>query len=160
MSDDTRTKIKQICLELLARGELTRQLLARKLEQCGYQSDTVLQVIDELAEQGWQSDQRYCEQYVAMRSRKGFGPVRIQIELEQRGIDETAASYAITDLPWQETIANAYRKKYNDSPINCWSERAKRMRFLQYRGFTTEQIQRFVQSLDQDNEFKHTDDFG
>ncbi len=159
MSDDTSNKIKQICLELLARGELTRRLLVQKLAQRGYQSDTVLQVIDDLAEQGWQSDQRYTEQYIAMRSRKGFGPVRIQMELQQRGIDETAASHAVSDVLWQDYLAHAYRKKYSNTPITSWSDRTKRMRFLQYRGFTSEQIQRFLQTLDQDNEF-FTDDFG
>ncbi|MEE9424562.1 MAG: regulatory protein RecX [Methylococcales bacterium] len=159
MSDDTSNKIKQICLELLARGELTRQLLADKLAQRGYQSDAVMQVIDELTEQGWQSDQRYTEQYIAMRSRKGFGPVRIQMELQQRGIDETIASHAVSDVLWQDNLANAYRKKYNNSSITNWSDRTKRMRFLQYRGFPSEQIQRFMQTLDQDNEFI-TDDFG
>ncbi len=153
MCDDSYKKIEQICLELLTRGELTRWLLVQKLAQRGYQSDTVLQVIDELAEQGWQSDQRYTEQYIAMRSRKGFGPVRIQMEMEQRGIDETTASHATADLQWQDIIANAYRKKYNDSLITCWSDRAKRLRFLQYRGFTSEQIHRFMKTLDQNNEF-------
>ncbi len=153
MCEDTSKKIKQICLELLTRGELTRRLLVQKLAQRGYQSDTVQQIIDELAEQGWQSDQRYTEQYIAMRSRKGFGPVRIQMELEQRGIDETAASHAVSEVLWQDNLANAYRKKYTNSPITCCSDRTKRMRFLQYRGFTFEQIHRFMQTLDQDNEF-------
>jgi len=160
MSDDTRNNIKQICLELLARGELTRRLLARKLAQRGYQTDTVLQVIEELAEQGWQSDQRYTEQYIAMRSRKGFGPVRIQMELQQRGIEETAANHAVSDVLWQDNLANAYQKKYTNNPITCWSDRTKRMRFLQYRGFTSEQIQRYMQALDQGNEITFTDDFG
>ena len=153
MCEDTRKKIKQISLELLARGEQTRQLLAHKLTQRGYQSDTVLQVIDELAAQGWQSNQRYTEQFIAMRSRKGFGPVRIQMELVKRGIDETDANHAVTELPWQDYIANAYRKKFNNNPVTCWSDRTKRMRFLQYRGFTSEQIHRFMRTLDQDNQF-------
>ena len=145
---DPHKQIKQICLGLLARGELTRQLLAQKLKQRGYVSASVYLVIDELAEQGWQSDQRYTEQYIAMRTRKGFGPVRIQNELEQRGIEEVSASQAMRDLTWQDAIASTYRKKYNTRPITDWSDRAKRMRFLQYRGFTTEQIQRFMQTQD------------
>jgi regulatory protein len=147
MGEDTK-KIEQICLELLTRGELTRLLLKQKLAQRGYQSDCVTQVIDMLAEQGWQSDQRYTEQYIAMRARKGFGPARIQMELEQRGIDESAASHAVNTMQWQENIANAYRKKYADSSILDWSDQAKRMRFLQYRGFSAEQIRSFMQALD------------
>ena len=33
-----------------------------------------------------QSDQRYAEAYVYMRTQKGFGPLRIQAELRQRGV--------------------------------------------------------------------------
>ena len=118
MCEDTSKKIKQICLELLTRGELTRRLLVQKLAQRGYQSDTVQQVIDALAEQGWQSDQRYTEQYIAMRSRKGFGPVRIQMELEQRGIDETAASHAVSEVLWQDNLARRISKKIYQQPDN------------------------------------------
>jgi len=147
--DKTRQQIKQKSLDLLARSELTRIMLARKLENRDYSATLVAQVIDELAEHGWQSDQRYLEHYIAMRSGKGFGPLRIQVELEQRGIDTVSASETLQTVQWSDVIARAYRRKYATSLITGWPEQAKRMRFLQYRGFTAEQINDFMKTLNQ-----------
>ncbi len=148
MSEFSHHDIKQMCLGLLSRGELTRYLLIKKLSDRGVSSDTVIEVIDELEDQGWQSDSRYTEQYLAMRSRKGFGPVRIQMELVQRGIDDCSANRAVWSIQWQEHLARTYLKKYDRKSIPDWQELAKRMRFLQYRGFTTEQINAYIQILD------------
>ncbi|HFD12622.1 MAG TPA: regulatory protein RecX [Crenotrichaceae bacterium] len=160
MNNDVNQHIRQICLNLLTRSELSRTLLVRKLSDRGYTSDDVLDIVDELVEQGLQSDQRYTEQYIAMRARKGFGPERIRLELEQRGIEPVAAQSAVAALHWNDNIASVYKKKYKQSSVSDWSEYTKRMRFLHYRGFTTEQINQLMQSLEQHNNFQHTEESG
>ena len=140
MTHPDAAQIKSKCLELLARRELTRVELLNKLSQRGFDHDTVYAVIDELQQQGWQSDQRFTEQYIAMRSAKGFGPLRIKQELQQRGIEQINVEQALSAQDWQNSMFNAYRKKFSDPSIGDWPERAKRMRFLSYRGYTTDQI--------------------
>ncbi|MCH9699091.1 MAG: recombination regulator RecX [Gammaproteobacteria bacterium] len=140
MSHPDSTQIKTKCLELLARREMTRLELVNKLTQRGFDVEAVHAVIDELHQQGWQSDQRFTEQYIAMRASKGYGPVRIKQELQERGIEQTDVEQSLPSQDWQIYMLKAYRKKFSDTHIIDWPERAKRMRFLSYRGYTAEQI--------------------
>ena len=98
--------------------------------------------MDELTAEGWQSDERYAREYSRMRIRKGNGPLRIQHELRERGIEDAPLDDFVQDLSsdWDALIEHVHRKRFGDALPKSYSERAKRSRFLQYRGFTPEQI--------------------
>ena len=69
-------EVEQAAVRLLASREHSRGELRRKLaSRCG--DDRLLeQALNNLTEQGLQSDGRFAEQYVLSRKRKGFGPAR------------------------------------------------------------------------------------
>jgi len=84
---------------------------------------------------------------------RGYGPRRIAETFRQQGIEDylSGALAAAFDTPidWHAEAASAYQKKYRgDAIIGDWDarqrERAKRMRFLQYRGFDAEVCQALV----------------
>ena len=81
-----------------------------------------------------------------MRQLKGFGPVRIAMELKERGVDELIvdAQLDMNDDCWRQVLEQQYQKKYRDTEIEDYSEKAKRIRFLQYRGFTLDAIYQVV----------------
>lgn len=135
-------QIKAGCLRLLARREHSQLELLNKLEVKGYSVDLIKAVIDELVTAGWQSDKRFSESYIRNRIRSGYGPVRIDHELRQRGIDKTEYDYIIAELAgsWLDQIEQVYLRKYNSSRTLTANEWAKRTRFLQQRGFTFEMI--------------------
>ena len=150
-------EIKNACLRLLAAREHSRKELLQKLTVKGYRRDTVLAVIDELAEQGWQNDRRYAESYARSRILKGYGPLRIAYELRQNGVaisvddDYRAGSSnaegfdldAIVQTAaggWLDLMEKVYRKKYGHAKAPDAKERAKRSRFLLQRGFTAAMI--------------------
>ena len=95
-----------------------------------------------------QSDERYTESYVNMRRNRGYGPIKIKHELQQRGISPELADNFVEfdDEIWLDTAYQAYEKKFahrsEDGALNSANERAKRMRFLQSRGFTGDIIQK------------------
>jgi len=106
-------EVEEICLRLLARREHSQQELLNKMALRGFSKDEVQPVIDELAEQGWQDDLRYAENYARFRIRKGYGPIRVKQELKQNGI-------AVFDLEgivreeagtWMELLKQVYSKK-------------------------------------------------
>ncbi len=100
------------------------------------------EVLNELATEGWQSDERFAREYSRMRIRKGNGPLRIRHELRERGIEGAPLDDFVRDLysDWDGLIEYVHRKRFGDTLLNSYPERAKRSRFLQYRGFTPEQI--------------------
>ena len=75
-----------------------------------------------------------------MRRLKGFGPVRIAMELKERGVDESIveSQLNVNDECWRQVLEQQYQKKYRDTAIEDYNEKAKRIRFMRYRGFDAE----------------------
>lgn len=140
--DDNYKDIKETCLRLLARREHSRKELLNKLTGKGFDREDVLAVIDELARQGWQDDHRYAQNYARYRMQKGYGPVRIEYELRQNGIDEADLDAVLQESgdSWMDLLEQVYNKKYNHKKNLDRNEWAKRSRFLLHRGFTGEMI--------------------
>jgi len=95
-------------------------------------------------------DARFAERFVASRSRKGYGPQRIRMELGQKGvakplIDETLAA---TDIDWQKMAFDAAERKFGlPLPIE-WKEKAKVQRYLMTKGFFSEDIRAVFSNFD------------
>jgi regulatory protein len=125
----------------LASREHTELELRRKLGQKEFPAPLIDQLINELKSSNALSDARYAEVYFRMRSRKGYGPVRIQMELSEKGVDDGLISVAEaeSEVDWEETILSVWRKRFNTLPEDN-KARAKQWQYLSYRGFNAEQI--------------------
>nr|WP_305891056.1 regulatory protein RecX [Methylomonas sp. WSC-7] len=133
---------------MLARREHSRRELQDKLALRGFNRDEVEPVIDGMAEQNWQNDQRYTECYVRQRIRSGYGPVRIRYELQQRGINDADLDIQADEQGgWQNLLLEVYSGKYGDEKSLTQNEWLKRSRFLQQRGFSGEMIKRLYAEL-------------
>ena len=113
-----------------------------------FDDELLLSVLDDLTTRGLLSDERFAEQYVAMRLRKGYGPVRIAQELRERGIDGAMVGTVLEqlDADWYALMQEAHDKKFGPSSPDDYKEAAKRARFLEYRGFSAEQIRDLLMS--------------
>jgi len=102
-------------------------------------------VIDQLAHEGLQSDQRFTESYLHSRLQKGYGPVRLKQELRERGIAEELIeeSIGILDINWMDALHSVREKKFGKALPSGYKEQAREARFLQYRGYSTDLIRRF-----------------
>jgi len=137
---------KSVAVKLLSRREHSAFEIRDKLRMRDFDEAEIEQAIVELKQGGWLSDERFAEAYIRMRQNKGFGPVRIAMELNERGVDEGIVSqylHADDDI-WQQVLQQQYKKKYGNRPVEDYSDKAKRIRFLQYRGFTLERIYALV----------------
>jgi regulatory protein len=135
-------QIKKDCLRLLTRRDHSRKEIQHKMAVKGYESSQVSAVIDDLAQQSWQDDSRYAESYARMRSHKGFGPIHIAYELKQQGIEAHTVDKVLqaTSDNWLNLMEQVYNKKYPESLAMDINERAKRIRFLLQRGFSSAMI--------------------
>jgi regulatory protein len=147
--NDVYKDIKETCLRLLARRDHSRKELLNKLTGKGFDREDVSAVIDELSQQGWQDDQRYARNYARYRMQKGYGPVRIEYELRQNGVDEIDLDAVLqeSDNSWMDLLEQVYNKKYNHKKNLDRNEWAKRSRFLLHRGFTGEMISALLDHL-------------
>lgn len=137
---------KSVAVRLLSRREHSAFEIRDKLLKRDFDEQEITQAIVELQQGGWLSDERYTEAYIRMRQLKGFGPVRIAMELNQRGVKESIVDeyLHVGDESWQQTLEQQYRKKYKNKSIEDYNDKAKRIRFLQYRGFSLDVIYQVV----------------
>ena len=139
---------KSIAVKLLARREHSALEIRQKLLKRDFEEKEISLAIVELQEGDWLSDQRFAEAYIRMRQQKGFGPIRIAMELNERGVaDAIVESYLLPeDEKWLQSLKQQYLKKYKSKPVADYSDQAKRIRFLQYRGFSLDVIMHVVKS--------------
>ncbi len=144
-----KQKIRQTCLNLLSAREHSQKELARKLKSKQFDSNLSKAIINELTEQGWQSDTRYAESYSRYRIQKGYGPIKILFELNQQGIDHFDINPVLQDLDedWQSILNQVYEKKYPAETGITPQEWNKRYRFLTQRGFSNDMIKQLFKDL-------------
>ncbi|WP_439135075.1 regulatory protein RecX [Pseudomaricurvus sp.] len=139
----TYRQIRWTAMDILARREHSRRELQQKLSLRYPESANLIEeVICDLQMELLQSDERFTEAYVAMRRRKGYGPQRLQMELREKGIEQSLVVEELSkpELDWFAQAESVLRKKFQE-PAGGMKERAKQIRFLQYRGFAHEHIQ-------------------
>ena len=152
-ADTDAAACTRTALELLARREHSRLELTRKLTARGFPSDVIEPALEELERAGSLADARFTDTFVRSRVQKGQGPQRIRAELAQRGIADAAADEVLrgADVDWLATIRAVRRKRFGPEPPRDYADRARQARFLQYRGFNSEQI-RAALELDGDSD--------
>ena len=131
-------------MDLLARREHSAAELTRKLLARGFDAEAVAGVLDVLGREGLQSDARFAETFVYSRFQRGAGPARIRAELHARGGGEDLIGEALAalDAEWLQLLRSVRARKFGPDLPGDFRERARQMRFLQQRGFSSEQIGR------------------
>lgn len=142
-------KTRRKALDLLARREHATKEIRDKLIGKGITPRLVDDTLEKLATEGLLSDKRFVETFVQSRENRGYGPLRIQAELKQRGIDDDLISefVDVRDQQWSEIIHDVWCKRFGGQLPTDLKERARQSRFLQYRGFTSEQISRLYKHV-------------
>jgi len=124
---------------LLARREHSRQELRRKLSSRGIEDNAIERILQRLIAENYLNERRFLEQYVNQRRLKGYGPIRIKVELQERGIDGALIDEYLDEAEdsWSAEARAVRVKKFGEMPPGTLDDRARQMRFLQYRGFTS-----------------------
>jgi len=129
-------------VNLLARREHSQTELRTKLLKAEFDINEINDVLDKLAAKDIQSDTRFAENYIRYRAQRGYGSQKINLELKERGVDKQTIVNAIqeAEIDWFDLAISARRKRFGEQVPDNIKDRAKQQRFLQYRGFTHEQI--------------------
>jgi len=135
-------EIRQAALKYLALREHSTLELKRKLLSKLYDDLLIQNVLTVLDSQGLLSDERFTEHYTRHRKNNGFGSLHIQAELRERGVSETLINKYVdaNDESWLKLVKDVHKKRFGDPLPDDFQEKAKQARFLQSRGFTSDQI--------------------
>ncbi|OMH28375.1 regulatory protein RecX [Motiliproteus sp. MSK22-1] len=146
--------IRNSALGLLARREHSRKELVDKLMRRTRDLGQVESLLDQLHEQGLQSDSRFAESFVRSRVSRGQGPSRIQQDLRQRGVCQDIISRVMEeqDVDWYRVALEVRCKRFGmEKPVDRKAY-AQQVRFLLYRGFSYDQVQEAIKVAQEDLE--------
>ena len=128
--------------------ELRRKLTAPVMGKTGPEPidappEEVEKVIAWCIENRYLDDSRFVQQFIAGRSRKGYGPARIRQELAQKGITRDVIEQAMyeCETDWSQLAYEQVTRKYGEPLPTAFADKVKIQRFLLYRGYLMEDIQ-------------------
>lgn len=155
------SRLRWLAFYYLSRREYGKAELKQKLLDKEQDPDKIDALLDEFAEKGYQSDYRTTLMLIRENIRKGRGRARIKQEFYHKklampaNIDELidmanaeseefsefvddSADNLVDGVDWLKLAVTARTKKYgNDIPTEQ-KDKARQLRFLQYRGFTSD----------------------
>lgn len=137
-------------MDLLARREHSRVELEQKLHIREYENAEIELALNELSEQGLQSDARFTEHYIQYRANKGYGPHHIRAELSARGVSDADIHEQMQYYDqsfWEDCCEKVLLKKFAAEAPEDFPAKIKRLKFLQYRGFSVEMSNRCLENI-------------
>ena len=152
------SRLRWLAFYYLSRREYGKSELKQKLIDKEQASDKIDALLDEFEEKGYQSDYRTTLMLIRENIRKGRGRGRIKQEFYRKkiampsNIDELidmanaeseefrefvddSADNLVDGVDWLKLAVTARTKKYGDDIPTEQKDKAKQLRFLQYRGF-------------------------
>ncbi|MEY5097564.1 MAG: hypothetical protein RJA36_283 [Pseudomonadota bacterium] len=142
--------LKARALRLLSLREHSRLELERKLREHEAREGELAEALDALAARGFISDERVAESVVHRRASR-LGTTRVKAELQAKGLDEAVVRETVAALRESEPerAREVWRKKFGRPPADA-AERAKQMRFLAARGFSSDAVRRVIEGADEE----------
>lgn len=139
-TEPTTADLRERTLRLLARREHSRVELTRKLGSAGFAREEIDVLLDDFETRNWLSDQRFAESYVADH-RARAGSIKLAYDLRQRGVNDAVIEAVLSEHHDSELdrARAVWEKKFGTPPANP-AEKARQIRFMQSRGFTSETI--------------------
>ena len=142
---DTPVELRARALRLLARREHSRAELGRKLFPRAESPEALSALLDSLESKKQLSNERFASERAHVLSRK-YGAARIRHDLKSKGVSEELIEQLSSEGELERARA-ILERKYR-VPAATREERAKRMRFLHSRGFSSEIIRKLLSARD------------
>lgn len=137
MTDINPVDIRRAAMDHLARREHGFNELVIKLLKRFDDKELIEAEVQRLTDRGLQSDERFIESFIRSKVNRGYGPSRIKQDLSQKKLARELVSliFEQLDTDWYEVAQDVYERKYKGCESDDVKEKAKRIRYLAYRGF-------------------------
>ena len=144
---DNVVELRARALRLLARREHTHKELESKLAPHAGSSAELQSLISGLKQKNQFSEERYAEERARKLSRK-YGAARIRQDLKAKGVPAELIERFSSSSDELQKAKSILERKYR-GPATTREEKAKRMRFLQGRGFSSDAIRSALDEREQ-----------
>ncbi|NMP32205.1 regulatory protein RecX [Thalassotalea sp. M1531] len=134
-------EILHSAIGLLSRREHSEKELTQKLKVKQHPLDEIAPVIDYLVENNYLSNIRFAESVIRNKVNRGYGWQYIKQALKSKGIKREIYLAVLEEqsIDWYQQAQEAYQKRFGSSEILDQKDKAKRLRFLQYRGYSIDE---------------------
>jgi regulatory protein len=147
---ESAAELKARALRYLARREHSRAELERKLQPYAESQQLLDGLLGELEGRKLLSNHRFAEMRAHVLARK-YGAAKIRQDLRSKGVpDEVVESVSVSGASAAGELGRAREilaRKYR-TPATSREEWAKRARFLQGRGFSSDTVYRLIRTFD------------
>ena len=150
MGDELK-KAKNIAFRLLKYRDRSEKEIVNRLKKKKVSREVIEKVIAELKSLSLLDDRKFAKSWIQERIRKGYGLLKIKVELKEKGIDQDLLKDLLQDinkdawvLPQIRELAQKRIKKYNKIDLNV---KRKILSYLVRRGFPYEKVIRVLKEL-------------
>lgn len=140
----TGSHLRSYAFAVLTRKEYSKAELIEKLATYAANREEVINLVEELSNNNYQSDQRVAEIVLSSQKRKGKGPQRIKLALKNKKINSELIQEELKEIDWAEQAYQLKIKKFGITVERDPKLKAKQIRFLQYRGFDMDAIMKAI----------------
>jgi regulatory protein len=145
--------VAQLARREYSRADLRNKLL-RRLGENVERDEAAAQVekiLDQLQAKGLLSDARFAAALTRTRANR-FGAARIRLEMREHDLPDEIVRPAIEELraTEEQRARELWKRRFGHPPADP-TERARQMRFLAQRGFSTAVVLRIVRSATADD---------
>jgi len=132
----------QCAVTLLSRRDHSEYELIQKLQLREFLTIDIDIAIARMLENNYLCDERFAISFCRYRVNRGYGWRFIANALKQKGVDSLIIQQLVKscEIDWYLQAEIAYNKRFGVTPMKDQKDKAKRSRFLQYRGFSTDEI--------------------
>lgn len=142
-TDATPANLKRAALGWLGRREFSikgmRERIYRRFSDA--EPDDVDHTIEWLLEQNYLNDERFGGMLFRYRVGRGQGKIRVRQALRQEGLsaDLIEKLFDEAEVDWFEHALDIHQRRFENRPFTDDKEKARQLRFLQYRGFSADE---------------------
>jgi len=152
VDEELLKKAKQTAYRLLARSPRSRLEVERRLREKGYPEPIIQQVIQQLETFRYLDDKAFARQWARDRiNRRGWGPSRLRIELQRRGIAGEWIEEALRDLlierDEESRAAELIERRLKGRSLRDPREYRRCSDFLFRRGYSPDAIQTVLRRM-------------
>ncbi|MCW7755110.1 RecX family transcriptional regulator [Desulfobotulus sp. H1] len=154
MEETELRRVLTAAMGILGRRSLSRKELKTALEKKKACTDVVERAIQICMERGYIDEEERARQIIQSGIRSGHGPLRIQRDLDKRGIPDILVRKiqgCVSPEKERAYLAQTARKKLasirEDNPLK---RKAKLYRFLISRGYPSSDVLDFMNEMDPD----------
>lgn len=140
----TGEALRRYCFWLLSRRDYGRDELLSRLNNYALNPEEAICLADEMVEKKYISDERMAGLVMRNEIAKGCGPRKIQIVLGKKKLNTDLIKEDLENVDWFTSAYDLKVKKFGSNIATDQKEKAKQIRFLQYRGFPLDVVFKVV----------------